>query len=158
MVEDFRSWREGKAVDGRKGTGKYRRRPDIPPRNRQDIRCINCGGVGHSWRACPNPEVPKEKRPCLKCGKPGHIAKDCTAKAALNVEGDTEAKPAYAMVCKSEAMIDEVKPRGRPFEKIYDEEGFEVVKGGFRPVPKQTVLRDSVGKINNWRKGRATYM
>ena len=48
-----------------------------PPRDRQDLRCINCGGKDHSWRACPMPEVPRDQRPCLRCLKPGHLSADC---------------------------------------------------------------------------------
>ena len=42
----------------------------VPPRGRTDIRYINCNGTGHSWRACPHPDLPKDKRPCLPCKKP----------------------------------------------------------------------------------------
>ena len=92
------------------------------------------------------PELPKDKRPCLICGKPGHIARDCPGKPAMAVEPSAEAggsKPAYAMVCRAETGRQEQdKPRGRPFEKTFDEEGFEVVQGGYRPVPRQVVLGD----------------
>ena len=45
-------------------------------------------GVSHAWRACTKPECPRELRPCLNCGKPGHFSRDCQLpKAALAFDG-----------------------------------------------------------------------
>ena len=40
-------------------------------------KCVNCGGLDHSSRECPKPELAKDKRPCWKCGIPGHLGRDC---------------------------------------------------------------------------------
>ena len=117
----------------RKGKGKERQwfkreaktRGEPPPRGAGDLRCINCGGTGHGWRACTKPECPRELRPCLNCGKPGHMLRDCKApKAALALEGGKSAaasgvKPQYALVCRAEVASDsEARVRGRPYAKV----------------------------------------
>ena len=137
----------------------YAGRPGMPPTDRKDIRCINCGGTGHGWRACPNPELPAEKRPCLSCGKPGHFSRDCTSRPAAHlastVEGG-EVRPSHvtdtngrvwALTCRVETPGDsseQPRVRGRPYTKVFDEEGFEVVQGGFRPLPRGVSVGDFV--------------
>ena len=76
-------WRKGEKGGARKGG-------EPPPRNRADLRCINCGGKGHTWRDCKEAEVPREKRPCVNCGKPGHLSRDCRPPKALTVDGGGE--------------------------------------------------------------------
>ena len=137
----------------------YAGRPGMPPADRKDIRCINCGGTGHGWRACPNPELPAEKRPCLSCGKPGHFSRDCTSRPAAHlastVEGG-EVRPSHvtdtngrvwALTCRAENPGDsseQPRVRGRPYTKVIDEDGFEVVQGGFRPLPRGVSVGDFV--------------
>ena len=136
----------------------YAGRPGMPPADRKDIRCINCGGTGHGWRACPNPELPAEKRPCLSCGKPGHFSRDCTSRPAAHLASTVEGgeRPSHvtdvngrvwALTCRAEAPGDsseQPRVRGRPFTKIIDEDGFEVVQGGFRPLPRGVSVGDCV--------------
>ena len=43
-------------------------------------KCANCGGP-HGTRACPNPDVPMDQRPCFNCNKKGHRAADCSKPA-----------------------------------------------------------------------------
>ena len=77
----------GRKGGWRKGGYQTRKGGEPPPRNRSDLRCINCGGKSHTWRDCKEPEVPREKRPCLNCGKPGHLSRDCRQPKALTVDG-----------------------------------------------------------------------
>ena len=87
------SLKGGKSTKGgregcwRKGGSQALKGGEPPPRNRSDLRCINCGGKSHTWRDCKEPEVPREKRPCLNCGKPGHLSRDCRQPKALTVDG-----------------------------------------------------------------------
>ena len=115
----------------------------IPPRNRGDIRCINCGGTGHGVAACPEPQRPKEKRPCLLCGKPGHLARDCkSAPQAKVAEGDTQGRTFEIRIAEDDTGA--ARQRGRPIEPTYDSEGFQLVTGGFVPKPSGARLRDFV--------------
>ena len=82
-----RSTKGGRKGGWRKGGSQARKGGEPPPRNRSDLRCINCGGKTHTWRDCKEPEVPREKRPCLNCSKPGHISRDCRQPKALTVDG-----------------------------------------------------------------------
>ena len=83
-----------------------------PPREINYLRCITCGGKGHTYRDCREKELPRDQRPCLNCGKPGHLSCDCNQpRAALldglvdrqqqsrhfNLDGDSEAR-----VCAAE--------------------------------------------------------
>ena len=72
---------KGKGKNSRKGGWKGDRKGggwkgEPPPRDRNDLRCINCGGKGHTYRDCREKELPREQRPCLNCGKPGHVSRD----------------------------------------------------------------------------------
>ena len=125
----------------RKGGGKgFKGEP--PPRGRSDLRCIICGGSGHTYRDCCKPELPRDQRPCLNCGKPGHIPRDYrqpktaavvdggaerqqqTGSRHFNLDGDAEAR-----VCFSKASV----PCGHA-PPVVDPGGFQGVTGGSRPV------------------------
>ena len=97
----------------RKGDRKVGGAP--PPRDRNDLRCINCGGKGHTYRESREKELPRDQRPCLNCGKPGHISRDCKQPRAVlldggadrqqqsrhfNLDGDSEAR-----VCAAETQM-----------------------------------------------------
>ena len=141
---------KGKGKGGKMMSRAYAGRPGMPPADRKDIRCINCGGTGHGWRACPNPELPAEKRPCLSCGKPGHFSRDCTSRPAAHLASTVEGgeRPSHvtdvngrvwALTCKTETPGDsseQPRVRGRPYTKTVDADGFEIVTGGFRPRPR----------------------
>ena len=83
-----KGWRRkgGKKGDRKGGKGK-----DPPPRGRSDLRCINCGGKGHTYRDCRQKELPREQRLCLNRGKPGHISRDCKEPRAAVLDGGADA-------------------------------------------------------------------
>ena len=108
-----------------------------PPRDRKDIRCINCGGEGHSWRACPKPEVPRDQRPCLTCGEKGHISANCPrnkGSAAIMESAANQPQRTYEIRCL-EGDGGHVRQRGKAFVHKLDSENFQVVKGGYIPRP-----------------------
>jgi hypothetical protein len=96
MVQKYAS--EMAAVDGAKTSSSNNvDTPLTPPVNSiKDIKCHNCGEMGHYMRECPKPrnvkpgEKPgdfgqkgtkyKFKYPCSKCGDSGHKRKDCPKK------------------------------------------------------------------------------
>ena len=142
------SFKGGKGKFGRKGgwrKGGFKKGDRTgggapPPRDRNDLRCINCGGKGHTYRDCRENELPRDQRPCLNCGKPGHISRDCKQpRAALlageadghsrhfNLDGDSEAR-----VCAAEThnFKDSRWKRG---PQITDSDGFRTVVNGSRP-------------------------
>ena len=85
---------------GRKGgcrKGGDRKGSDPPPRGRSDLRCMNCGGKGHSYRDCREKELPRDQRPCLNCGKPGLISRNCIQPCAALLDGGrpAAAKPPF---------------------------------------------------------------
>ena len=53
----------------------------------------------------------------------------------------------WALTCRAETPGDsseQPRVRGRPYTKVFDEEGFEVVQGGFRPLPRGVSVGDFV--------------
>ena len=154
--------RNDRRDNGRTGgqTGRLGGRPvtrfgtQPPPRDRADIRCINCGGHGHSWRSCPNPEVPREKRPCLKCGKPGHLSADCPDnKQTRIVEGTCAASSpqrTFEIKCvEGDGGDGDSRQRGKPFSPTFDSSGFQIVKGGFIPKPSGVSIGSWIAPSNN---------
>ena len=41
----------------------------------------------HTYRDCREKELPRDQRPCLNCGKPGHISRDCKQPRAALLDG-----------------------------------------------------------------------
>ena len=65
--------------------GAQPKRAATPPRDSKDVRCGNCGGVGHTAQQCNKPRIPMEERKCHTCGKPGHLARNCPDNKKANV-------------------------------------------------------------------------
>ena len=68
-----------------RGQGGQRQRTTttryMPPRDRNDITCVNCGKAGHTAPNCSEAQKDKKDRPCFGCGKPGHESRNCPDKA-----------------------------------------------------------------------------
>ena len=132
---------KGKGKGGSVGKGYG---AGAPPRGKGDIVCVNCGGKGHDRWSCTKAVVALNDRLCFKCGKPGHISRDCPNGSAAMLDGGDSAQAkvwnlddAHAKVCCSDATCGATRQRGRPFQKILDSEGFELVTGGFQPPPRR---------------------
>ena len=68
-----------------------------PPTDKDgNVRCPNCGAVGHDQSQCPKPRKPLSERECFICGKTGHSASRCPS------------KPAGAKLVESENAEDEM--------------------------------------------------
>ena len=89
------------AAGARKPTGaEAPPRREAPPRGVRDVRCSNCGTVGHAGRDCPAPRKDPRDRACFNCGKPGHQSRDCpeaTQKAKALAEAPGAAPVQHAM-------------------------------------------------------------
>ena len=140
--------RKARKAAGRKGGSGGgsggRKGGDPPPRNRGDLRCINCGGKNHTWRDCREPEVPREKRPCLNCGKPGHISRDCRQPKALTVDGGGDTGRHFNLDGDQEARSCEADtpnfrdPHWTRGRSVFDADGFQRVDRG----PQRVSLGD----------------
>ena len=64
------------------GPARFMPSATLPPRNRNDIRCVNCGRPGHTAPECRQKQVDKKDRPCFECGECGHEARACPKKRA----------------------------------------------------------------------------
>ena len=136
-------WRKG---GFRKGGGDRRGGGAPPPRGRDDLRCINCGGKGHTFRDCREKELPRDQRPCLNCGKPVHISRDCKQARAAVLDGGADRQQQqsrhFNLDIGSEARVCAAEPPETPNVKdsrwkrspqITDHDGFRSVINGSRP-------------------------
>ena len=67
--------RGNKSASSRPAPARY-----MPPRDRNDIICTNCGRKNHTASECRQPKVEMKDRPCFECGKSGHLARNCPDK------------------------------------------------------------------------------
>ena len=65
----------GGATGGSRQPARY-----MPPRDRRDVKCANCGRDGHLAQDCRQPKKERHERLCHTCGKPGHEARNCPDK------------------------------------------------------------------------------
>ena len=77
--------RQAAAADDRKPGKVNRNTPqragrEAPPRDARDVRCANCGKLGHGAQDCPSPKKELKDRPCWECGQEGYIASKCPHK------------------------------------------------------------------------------
>ena len=155
-----KGWGKGFGSNG-KGYGQQQQ---PPPKDLNDLKCPNCGGK-HGGKPCPHPYKPMAERPCHKCGKAGHLARDCKS-SAMAVEGGESASngasthfnlDGHAKVCADDS--EPARIRGRPFNRIVDSEGFELVRGGYQigdlPV-KQPQKSQKAAKCAKKRRCRST--
>ena len=124
--------------------GKGAKGQDPPPREVGDLRCINCGGTGHTIGGCKLALVDKDKRPCLNCGKPGHKAEGCREKKKVGLERPCFicSKPGHrAADCPDKDGAKNVTKEQAGAENSYSfcvatDDGFEQVATR-KPVPKE---------------------
>ena len=96
--------------------------PRPPPRNQDDISCVNCGRTGHMVADCRQPKAEQGQRPCFTCRKPRHLARNCPnnpVKAPTATGQDHGAAPQpFATMCVTTVDADGfatvTRPRPRP--------------------------------------------
>jgi hypothetical protein len=139
MVLAINIRRQGQGRGG--APGRAAGRPRTPPRDARDVKCANCGELGHDARICKKAQVPREERKCHKCGKPGHIAKDCRSKMQPKIAVAESALPS---------------PTTRAFEGnpktifcVTDAEGFT----GVKPRKSKAVTFADIPVVNRVKQG-----
>ena len=80
----FRRTIAGKAAARQPGGGgrPEARRPgrETPARDCRDIKCPNCGKIGHTKEDCKAPKLALSDRACFERGETGHTAAKCPKK------------------------------------------------------------------------------
>ena len=90
--------------------------PRLPPRDKNDMSCVNCGRNGHMAADCRQPKVGMGKRTCFNCNKPGHLARNCPEKkAAIKAITNGDIPKAAFLCCVQIVYKDDfTKVPGRP--------------------------------------------
>ena len=76
-------------------TGRATQKTYMPPRDKRDIKCANCGRDGHAALDCRQPKVERSARLCFGCGKPGRESRACPEKLS---GGGPPRKPVAAVM------------------------------------------------------------
>ena len=97
----------------------------MPPRDKRDIKCANCGRDGHAALDCRQPKVERSARLCFTCGKAGHESRACPDKdkarrpvAAVETSGPQRLQSTFCVTA-------------------VDADGFQTVRRGLRRAQGQ---------------------
>ena len=92
----------------------------MPPRGRQDISCVNCGGKGHAAPDCPEPQRDKADRPCFKCHQKGHESRNCPNKDKVQRPGGGQGRRPVKMIqdAGAPALVAAVTTSSRPLPQV----------------------------------------
>ena len=122
----------GRFTGAAQGGGGFRAAgvaPRLPPRDKNDVSCVNCGRKGHMAADCRQPRAEMGKRPCFNCGKTGHLARACPEKkAAIKAITNGDIPKAAFLGCV----------------QVVDSDGFTRVPG--RPRPQSAHVHDFVAR------------
>ena len=110
-------------ADGRQAGGEEAKR------NRAPRKCPNCNQE-HESRICPYPSIDRSARKCWICEQVGHQSNACPNKKKAPIKA-IEDTPGAAIPFFGVGMV-------------ADEQGFQKVRGGARPMPSQAKLHDFV--------------
>ena len=94
-------------------------------------KCANCGDT-HAEVKCPKPPVPVSQRKCWHCNKPGHVGRNCP---------DKKSSPGGSM-----RALEDAPPQARAPFFMMDEEGFEKVRRGPKPMPRGATVSDFMSR------------